>query len=48
MKQPEIKVEGTLQFQELRSNDPHNPTRPWANAVPARIDGVPILQVKKH
>jgi hypothetical protein len=45
MKQPGVRVEGTLQFQELRSNNPHNHTMTWANAVPARVNGNSLIKL---
>ncbi|MDP9289312.1 MAG: hypothetical protein M3P08_14110 [Thermoproteota archaeon] len=45
MKEPELSIAGQLHFRELRSNNPHNPTRPWANAVPISIDGRSIIKL---
>jgi hypothetical protein len=40
MKRPEVKsVNGSISFQELHSNNPHIPIRPWLSGVPLIING---------
>jgi hypothetical protein len=39
MKNPEIKVNGKAWFQKLNSNDPKDPTKPWAPNIPVIFEG---------
>jgi len=47
MRRPEIKsVGGSMKFQELHSNNPYNPIRPWLSEVPFEINGTTSLRLK--
>lgn len=45
VKSPQIVTNETVKFDELRSNDPYDLSRPWANGVPLMINGTTDLKL---
>jgi hypothetical protein len=45
IKNPELKVNGMMSFQEMHSNNPYDPSLPWVSGVPLKVKGETILKL---